>query len=95
MSKSFPCSCGGEHLHLEWDVMSEDIVTLSLSIWKPHSQNKTSWRQRLRHIWRILRTGDPYGDQVLLDKPTVDAMVTYLQNVPTCNPSPQQPSLPS
>lgn len=75
-TKTIKCSCYSELLHLEWD---EELKLLDLSIWAHYgSKNKLSWRQRLRYCWRILTSGKPYGDQMILDKESISAIVEYL-----------------
>jgi len=75
-TKTIKCSCHSELLLLEWD---EELEVLDLSIWAPYgSSNKMSWRQRLRYCWQILTGGKPYGDQMVLDKQSINAMVEHL-----------------
>jgi len=80
MNKTLSCSCGGEKLHLEWD---EEFEQLNISIWEPYGTERFSFWHRLRHCWKILKTGGlPYGDQVLLDKQAVCSMITFLKEIP-------------
>jgi len=30
-----------------------------------------SWKDRIRHIWKLLRTGEPFGDMMILDLNTI------------------------
>ena len=62
-----PCSCGGEGLHL---YKFKNDNELFISIWEMGygKDNRLTWKQRLRYVWRVLREGRPYGDQVVLDR---------------------------
>lgn len=53
---------------------------VELSIWvRPETQPLT-WRERMRWIWHILRTGELWGDQVILDKIEVKQLQDYLND---------------
>lgn len=79
MNKTLPCACHSEKIHFEWD---EEFEQLNLSIWEPYGTERFSFLHRLRHCWKILKTGIPYGDQVLLDKKSVNSMISFLKEIP-------------
>jgi hypothetical protein len=62
-----PCSCGSEGLHL-YKFKNDD--ELYLSIWEMGygKDNRLNWKSRFRYVWRIIREGRPYGDQIVLDR---------------------------
>lgn len=64
-----PCTCGSEVLRVfyneEWDEFEVSIYEL------PQDMTWRSWKYKLRQIWRILKHGRPYGDQVV---PSRDSM---------------------
>lgn len=62
--KFFPCSCHGHALHI---MKFEDEEECYASIWISGHQNP-NWKYKLRQIWRIIKTGTPYGDEVVLSK---------------------------
>jgi len=71
MKYFMPCDCSCSALvvspHDDFDEW------LTVSMWlngHPHY----SWRNRLRHIWHIIKNGHPYTDAVLLDAPNVKAL---------------------
>lgn len=73
-SGQFRCDCYG-HL-LELTVGGFDPPGgfdtgpwwLEFTVWEMAANGRrTSWSFRLRHIWRILRTGSPYSDYVVLN----------------------------
>ena len=61
--KYFECGCGCEVLRLEYD---KDDSMLYLYIYEL-KKYKGIW-QRLRHIWKIIKTGEPYEDQTCFFK---------------------------
>lgn len=58
------CDCHNEVLVVTPDAALEEIY---LAIWGPRTR-KPGWRTRLRFIWNIIRTGQPYEDQFVLNK---------------------------
>jgi hypothetical protein len=56
------CACFGEGMRLVYTGDGEFYV----SMWKDRGSNKTCWRQRFRHIWRILTKGEPWDDEIVL-----------------------------
>lgn len=59
----FSCACFGEGLRVSfWPGDGE----FYLSMWSYRHAGKPSWRQRFRHIWNIIRVGDPWEDECLL-----------------------------
>jgi len=61
----YKCDCGSEVLHIEED-KENGTVYLNISIWLMGYQRPTLW-QRLKHCWHILRTGQNYADQIILN----------------------------
>ena len=61
------CACSNECLQL---YKFEEDDELYISIWEMgySKDNRLTWKQRLRYIWRIIREGRPYGDQIVLDR---------------------------
>jgi hypothetical protein len=69
------CQCGCSVLHLEKD---EDFgVELCMILFKTMRCN--SWHYRLRQIWKIIRTGEPYEDQFVLRKQDIPKLVEFLR----------------
>lgn len=69
------CACFTEALHLVYD---EDSRELFVSIYA-QAGARPSWRHRLSSIWRILTTGHPYDDEIILDRSSLHALTTWLQ----------------
>lgn len=59
------CDCSGHLLTLSvFDDEEDDLAYLS--IWTGTSSVPLHWRDRLRHLWRILWVGTPYEDQFVM-----------------------------
>ncbi len=71
----YKCDCGSEVLHIEEDVLPKTdgglatdgklVVYLNISIM--HVDSRRSIWNRLRHCWHILRTGENYADEIILN----------------------------
>ena len=79
-TEHFECMC---HTHmLIADVASiEDVADgdgwIELAWWQ-QGKGRSPWSYRLRHVWRILRTGDPYSDFLPLDSETATRLRDWL-----------------
>lgn len=58
------CECQGEILRINFD---EELKCFYFSFYR-HGQPQHSFLDRLKLFWRVLKTGDPYHDQMILDK---------------------------
>lgn len=65
------CDCHGDGLLLGHMDDSDDFVYVAL--WS-RNPGPTGWGHRLHHIWHILRHGDPYGDEVVLSRGSVERL---------------------
>jgi hypothetical protein len=72
------CSCGTEGLYL---IKYNDEDDVYLSIWQMgyNKNNKLSWYQRLRYVWKIISTGTPYNDQIVLDNDACKKIVDFIE----------------
>ena len=62
----YVCKCSGHAVALSvwyWDGEIEDIL---LSFWRVGTRFNAGVRERLHHIWHIIRYGHPYADEILL-----------------------------
>lgn len=74
------CSCGSELITLEkWD----DEAEIYLSIWERGYKDNTklSWRERLRWCYRILRTGNAFGDQIVLNTESSEKLIQSIKKL--------------
>jgi hypothetical protein len=69
------CSCCSHELHFEKD--HEDDMWY-ISFWQRGYINDNSLKYRLKCIWNILKTGRPYGDEVVLDKEDLIELKQYV-----------------
>lgn len=76
------CSCGVEMIH----IVREEEGDYFVSIYR--QQRNRGLLNRLRHIWSIIRTGEPYGDDVVLTRGDAEKMGKFLLEIP-----PQEKSL--
>lgn len=73
----FWCACNGHMITLWWDAEFEfDLV--ELSFWD-NPGDYYGWRQKLAHIWHIIKCGSPYADHISLDADECDLFIETLQ----------------
>jgi hypothetical protein len=73
------CNCGSHALELTWD---EEFGWLEMAQWHyASSSSPLPFKERLRWIWRILTTGKPWTDSVLLDKKEIEQLKNYLSTL--------------
>lgn len=70
------CSCGSEVLSVEYDSEWEEFSVCIYEL--PY---KVDWKQKFRYIWRIIRTGVPYGDQLIPSKEEMKKIQSLLNGV--------------
>jgi len=70
------CSCHSHQLHI---IKDDDIDVWYVSFWIRGYVTETSWRYRLKCIWHILKTGRPYGDEVILEKKDIIELKEYIE----------------
>ena len=75
MSKYIGCECGAEVLKVDYD---DEGKVFYLGIFQLN--RRFSWWNKLRHIWRILRKGEPYGDQIVLRKNSALELKEYFES---------------
>lgn len=68
------CSCFGHALHVFRDT---DTGELYFSMFERKGRNY-GWRQRLRHIWRIIRLGYPYEDEAILTRSDARRLANWI-----------------
>lgn len=79
-SKFYKCSCGAHALEIDTSFRKEEGETY-FSIWElGRCSDVLSWRERLRWCWRIIKTGKPWADSVVLKDEQVRELVEQLKN---------------
>ncbi len=69
-------SCIGEGLHVTYDDGDTCLAFYSYG----REDSKTPWKYRLRHIWRIIKFGTPFDDEVTLDETGRTMLMDALKN---------------
>ena len=72
MSKFFKCTCGSEAIEIEVDPEFESKYKMNpsmyISLWRLGNFGRVmTFKERLRWIWHILRTGMPWTDSITFD----------------------------
>jgi len=75
MSKYIGCDCGEEVLRIEYDDETKEFYLGILEF----KSNKTPFLNRLRLIYHILKSGEPYGDQIILRKNSAIELAEYIK----------------
>ncbi len=57
---------------------------MAIFCWR--GSGKVGWRERLRHIWRVLTVGYPYSDDIVLSREDAERLGSFL----TAKPAPAQ-----
>lgn len=73
------CDCHTHELHVERDI-DPPPENWYVSFWLRGYGRETDWTWRLRCIWRIIKTGRPYGDEVVLSRPQMQELLDYVSN---------------
>lgn len=88
MEKYFRCECYSEGIQVERDVETIDydkeFFCVNVYFAKMHygtSNNLPTLREKLRHCWRILRTGRNYADEVILSADKARELGNYLLEI--------------
>ena len=71
--KFIPCDCGVEVLRLTYD--PDEDFGLNLSILAHHDISGV--KDKLRWIWKILREGTPFEDEMILDANGVRKLIDF------------------
>jgi hypothetical protein len=78
-SKFYKCSCHSHALEIDTSFREEE-GEVYFSIWQYSRINPSlSIRERIRWCWRILTTGNPWGDSVCLKQEQCDEIIEQLK----------------
>lgn len=75
----FRCECLHEGIvveRLDWDEAPWQLCIALYSFGE--NSGGVAWRERLRHIWNILRYGRPHADQVTFDEATARSFANQI-----------------
>lgn len=75
------CSCCMELLLARYDQPGpgETNGYINLSFYQFGHGSRVGWRTRLIHIWRIIRTGTPWDDEVIFGPTERQRLINFLQ----------------
>jgi hypothetical protein len=78
-SKFYKCGCSTHLLEIDTSFREEENEVY-FSIWElGRNTDKMTIRERIRWCWRILTTGSPWSDSVILDEEQVKEIVEQLK----------------
>jgi hypothetical protein len=73
------CDCFCHALCCQFDKLDNELY---LSMWhRSPGVSKWGWWQRLRWVWHVLITGEPYYDELVLNKESTKELIEYLQSL--------------
>lgn len=75
-----PCDCQTEVLYIEYD---NDIrmADVALYEYRGYIVGRMSFWQRLRYCWKILSSGRPYCDQLVLNLQQLKELKSFLSSI--------------
>lgn len=75
-----PCDCSSEILVIRYD---EEIDMIELALFQSDIsfKNKASLWQKLRYIYNLFRTGQPYTDQIILKREHIERLKGFLNSI--------------
>lgn len=74
--KWIKCSCWGEAMQLSVD----DDNQIEICIWSTglYNDHGLSWKEKIRWIWHLLKTGKPYTDMIMLSPESAKELNNWL-----------------
>ncbi len=83
------CDCGCELVVCSheppWEGYEEgeamDFINIAFFERGKNSNRRVCWRERLRHIWHIIKTGTPWADEIILRTPERLKLMAWLDKV--------------
>ena len=73
------CECHSHELHIERDPLSnKDDYMWYGSFWM-RGYSEKNWKWKWRVLWEVLKTGKPYGDEIVLSKEQMQELLVYCQ----------------
>jgi hypothetical protein len=70
------CDC---YCHALAAYVAPEGDVIEVAFWQQGHPDPPSVKDRLRHIWQIIRHGHPYTDSVILDRDNIMNLVAYLE----------------
>lgn len=74
------CNCDSEVLAVRYDG-EYDLLDLCILETKGSFQYKMTWWNRLRYIYQVLKTGQPFSDQIVLEHEQIQELAGFLNKI--------------
>lgn len=74
------CDCDSEILVVRYD-SDFDILDLCIYETRTSVKHNMNWYQKLRYIYQLLRYGQPYTDQILLQRKQIEELTGFLNSL--------------
>ena len=82
IERRFECSCRGEQLCVNVDKEDTDSTNLkpqvNIAMLYYNNDGKHSFKDRIKYVWEVLRTGKIYRDQVILSNDKARDLANYI-----------------
>lgn len=69
------CECGSEVIEVQHWPEEQQFY---FAFWQQGFMRPLCWRERLRWCWRILRTGNPWGDSIIASEQKTKQIADFL-----------------
>lgn len=77
--KYIECECGTHILKVSKDDSPDKSNPFYYLMMYNYGTPKYSWRSKLRTIWKIIRTGSPYDDQIVLTQSQINKIAKFIK----------------
>lgn len=71
------CNCSAEVIEFQYNKEDKEYY---VAIWKLGHDNRLSWPERFRWIWKILQTGNLWADSLILPIESKNKLLEWLKN---------------
>jgi len=75
-----PCDCESELLVVRYDG-EFDILDLCIYETQSSFKSKMSWYQKIRYIYQLMKTGQSYTDQIILNRKQINELKGFLSDI--------------
>lgn len=73
------CDCHSHALHIEKDPCFEKEDPIWYGSFWMRGYDKNDWKWKWRIVWEVIKTGRPYGDEVVLRRKHLQELLEYIQ----------------
>ena len=72
------CDCHSHALHIERDPIFDDKDPIWYGSFWMRGYSSKDWKWKWRIVWHVIKTGRPYGDEVVLKKEHLKELSEYI-----------------